>query len=367
MKKLITQLLYLSFFGLTFVACEEEEAKPDYTIPATYEFENVNYSGQTQRLAMLSEMKSYMTTGNTPNTVLDANRLKAMYANDAALSGWKGTYDAGKQLKDKTFEAERAKVETWMDGLAKASQSVVPASEGKAGVATSTDGTKKYLVNANGLEYAQLIEKGLMGACFYYQTTAVYMGADRMNVDNETVVPGEGTKMEHHWDEAFGYLGVPTTFPVTTDGLAFWGVYINRRDPVLESNEPFMNAMITGRAAISNNDLETRDEAITEARKWFELVVATTAINYINTTLKSLDDLAIRFHSLSEGIAFIYSLQFNPDKKLTNAQVEELFMLLGGSKDINAANFYQTSKTNLEEAKAMLAKAYGVEDKADLF
>ncbi|NJL75832.1 MAG: hypothetical protein HC892_13230 [Saprospiraceae bacterium] len=109
MKKLITRLLYLSFVAFVFTACEEEEAKPDYTIPATYEFENVDYSGQIQRLAMLSEMKSYMTTGNTPNTVLDASRLKAMYANNAALSGWRGTYDAGKQLKDKTFETEKSK------------------------------------------------------------------------------------------------------------------------------------------------------------------------------------------------------------------------------------------------------------------
>jgi len=367
MKKLATRFFCAILVLIALNACEKEDTKPSYAIPATYEFENVNYAGQLQRLAMLLEMKTYMATGNVQNTVLDANKLKAMYSNNAVLAGWKSTYDSSKQLKDKTLDSERANVEKWIDGLALASQSTETAAEGKAGIVTSGDGTKKYLVNPNGLEYAQVIEKGIMGACFYYQTTAVYMGAERMNVDNKEIIAGEGTKMEHHWDEAFGYIGIPTTFPITTDGLAFWGVYVNRRDPILKCNQPFMNALIKGRAAISNDDLTTRDKAITESRQWFELVIATTAINYINTTLKSFDDLAIRFHSLSECITFIYSLQFNPDKKLTNAQVANLFELLGGSKTLDTANFYQTTKSDLEQVKSILSKTYQVEDKADLF
>ena len=34
--------------------------EPDYTIPTTYNFDNVSYSGQTQRIGMLTEMKAYM-------------------------------------------------------------------------------------------------------------------------------------------------------------------------------------------------------------------------------------------------------------------------------------------------------------------
>ena len=107
------------------------------------------------------------------------------------------------------------------------------------------------MIGGDGLDHAQLIEKGLMGACLYYQATSVYFGDDRMNVDNEMVEVGEGTEMEHHWDEAFGYFGVPKDFPTSTDGLFFWGSYSNQRNGILESNQKLMDAFLKGRAAIS--------------------------------------------------------------------------------------------------------------------
>ena len=219
---------YFQFFLLIFViasvGCDkDDDDTPTYDIPQTYSFANVSYSGQTQRLSMLNELKSYMKTANTMGTALDADRMKAMYANDAANAGFSGTYDDSKQLKSKTFESVRADFEALMDEMAAASQSTIAGSEGLSGVIESANGEKRYLVGGDGVEHAQLIEKGLMGACFYYQATAVYFGDDRMNVDNETVVEGEGTEMEHHWDEAFGYLGVPIDFPTNTDGLFFWG------------------------------------------------------------------------------------------------------------------------------------------------
>ena len=69
-----------------------------------------------------------------------------------------------------------------MDEMAAASQSSTAGSEGVAGVIESADGAKKYFVGDDGLEYTQLIEKGLMGACFYYQATAVYFGAGNLQI-----------------------------------------------------------------------------------------------------------------------------------------------------------------------------------------
>ena len=194
--KLLSLALAIS---ILFWSCDSEEDN-SYTVPDTYSFENVSYDGQVQRLQMLLEMKSYLGSANTPGTVLDAGRLKAMYANDAAAANWTLEYDASKQLKSKTFEQEQARFETLMDAIAQHSQSTVPGQEGVAGVVVSLDGAKQYLLNEKGVEFAQLIEKCLMGACFYYQALTVYFGDDRMNVDNETITPGEGTDMEHHWD-----------------------------------------------------------------------------------------------------------------------------------------------------------------------
>lgn len=354
MKKIYPIFL---FALLLFTACEEETAEPKYDIPSTYNFENVSYTGQTERLAMLQEMKSYMKTGNEGET-LDAARLKAMFANEDAAN-FDGTY--AKQIKSKTQENQRDVFEAMMDKIAEASQSDQPAAVGQAGVAVSNNGEKSYLLAENGIEYAQLIEKGLMGATFYYQATSVYMGDGKMNVDNEMVTPGEGTEMEHHWDEAFGYLGVPREFPVVTDGTVFWGKYTNGRNALLNTNERLANALIKGRAAISNDDLNTRDEAIEEAREAWELVAAATAIHYLNSTVKNFDDLSLKAHALSEAIAFTYSLKFNEGKSADNAQIDEWLTTMAGDTDFLQMNIHDITVADLNAAKQSMAKAFDLE------
>jgi hypothetical protein len=356
MKNLLRNSLLVLATLVVVSACEDNT----YEIPTTYDaFENVSYSGQTQRLAMLTEMTNYLKTSNTSGVVLDADKLKAMYANDAANAGFIGTYDASKQLKSKTLENQQTTFEGLMDAIEMASQSTVAAADGTAGVSTSADGEKNYLLNERGVEYTQLIEKGLMGACFYYQATAVYFGSGKMDVDNETVEPGEGTDMEHHWDEAFGYWGVPQNFPSSTDGLAFWGKYSNTVDAVLGTNQKLMDAFLKGRAAITNKDLETRDEAIIEARAEWEHVVAGTAIHYFNDGLENTGDFTRRAHALSEAIAFVYSLQFNPEKSMTNDQVNEILTAFTGSSDFTAMNLYNTTDADIQAAKNLLAGYMG--------
>ena len=60
-------------------------------------------------------------------------------------------------------------LKTYMDKLEAASKSTVSGDEGVAGVLTSKDGKKIYLVDENGMEYTQLIEKGLMAKTFFNQ------------------------------------------------------------------------------------------------------------------------------------------------------------------------------------------------------
>lgn len=363
-KSSILKFSFLLLMTLVIVSCGEDEPI-GYEIPTTYTFDNVSYSGQTQRLAMLQEIKNYMETANTAGNSVSADRLKAMFENDAANAGFVQTYDDSKQLKSKTFENQQIIFENLFEDFESESQSIVPAVNGTAGVQVSLDGSKAYFVNSNGLEYTQIIEKGLMGACFYYQATAVYFGEDKMNVDNITVEAGEGTAMEHHWDEAFGYLGVPTDFPTNTDGLNFWGKYVDKRNAVLGTNMTIMNSFLKGRAAISNDDLTARDEAIVEIRNTWELVSASTAIHYLNSALANYNDDALRNHALSEVAAFVYSLQFNPLKKVTNAQVDNLLILIGGDSDFANMNFYLPTESGLQSAKDALATYYSLEDKKD--
>lgn len=360
-------LLLTSLLVFTISSCTDNDPVPGsdkLEIPSSYSFENVSYSGQTQRLGMLAEMKSYMGTANTKGNSLEANKLKAMFTNSAGAE-FVGTYDSSKQLANKTFMGADILFNSLIDSIASASESAKSGSEGQAGVVESKDAANRYLLSGNGVEYAQLIEKGLMGACFYYQATGVYLSSGKMDVDNEEVTPGKGTTMEHHWDEAFGYFGVPVDFPTNLDGLAFWGSYCNKRNEVLGTNSGLMTAFLKGRASISAKKLDSRDEAIATVREEWEKVVAGTAIHYLNEALNQFDDQALRSHTLSEAAAFIYSLNFNPAKKINNSQIGELLNLIGGSDILNGLNFYSVDKANIETARNNLATYTGLSAQKD--
>ena len=360
--------IVLLALSLSASSCKDDEMPdpevPELEVPVVYDFENVSYSGQQSRLAQFGEMKDYIGTSKTQGTALDADRLSAMYAN---APGAEYSHEYVKDLRSKTFPGVREDFDNLLIALAADSQSEVPGTEGTAGVIESNDGAKSYLVSAKGMDSAQVFEKSLMGACLYYQATSVYLGDDRMNVDNETITPGEGTDMEHHWDEAFGYFGVPTDFPTNTAGIVFWGNYADKREAVLGNSQTLMDALLKGRAAISADRLDLRDEAIAEVRREWELISVTSALHYLNTGLTRFDDMALRSHDLSEAIGFIYSLQFNEAKRIDNEQVTELLTLIAGSDDFAEMNLYQTTPQNLQSAKNKLAVWYSLEARADEF
>lgn len=351
----------IGFFALSlaFAACKKDNG--EYTVPTTYNFENVSYSGQTDRLDMMAEMTTYMKTANTSGAAaLDATKLKDMYSNSNSQFTDADLNSSTKQLKSKTISSMQSNFESYMDAIAVASQSTSDtASSGQAGIMMKVDGSSGYLLNANGLELTQIIEKGLMGACFYYQGTAVYLGSGKMDVDNETVETGEGTEMEHHWDEAFGYFGVATDFPTNTTDVRYWGKYCNSRDAILGTNATLMNAFLKGRAAISNDDLTSRDEAITTIQQNWEIVSAATALNYLNKAKTNLTaDPASAHHALSEAFAFIMSIKYGANKSLTDAQADSILTALFGSEDPLQANVYNVTDTKIDVAINSLAAYY---------
>ncbi|MDQ3191779.1 MAG: DUF4856 domain-containing protein [Bacteroidota bacterium] len=326
-------------------------ATTTYTIPTTYDFANVNYSGQLERLGMLDELVTEMKKSNTQGTALSALKLKEMYSN----TGGHFSFTSTKQLKDKTFVDDRILFEDYMDKLAAASSSTTPGSNGIAGVVTSsTDGSKKYLFDENGIEYLQLIEKGLMGAITYYQATSVYLSEDKIGaaVDNTTVVTGEGTKMEHHWDEAFGYFGVPRDFPTNLTGIRYYGKYCDSRNAKLNSNKALMDAFIKGRAAISHKDMEVKDQMIKVIGEEWEKVIAATAISYLNKAKSNFADDALRNHELSEALAFIKALKYNTNRKISITQIDTAVNTLG-------SNFYNIAQQSIESARDQLSTIYG--------
>tara|TARA_B100001564_G_scaffold168653_2_gene141698 strand:+ start:3708 stop:4907 length:1200 start_codon:yes stop_codon:yes gene_type:complete len=350
----------------------------DVDAPATYVFTDasgnstVSYNGQRQRLNMLSEMTSYLKSANNPGTALDANTLLAMYANDGYT--WDDTEGldmtgSSKQLKSKTVGGElfyTDMFEGYMTGISEASALTVEGQTdgglGQAGVVLSTTNpAKQYLQDAQGQEWTQLIEKGLMGACFAYNISSVYLASGKMDVDNTTPEdPANGkyyTKMEHHWDEAYGYFTDAVDYP-TNGTNRFWGKYANSRETLLGSATKIGEAFRLGRAAISNDVMAVRDAQIAVINAELERLAAGTAIHYLNDAVSDFGDDALRNHELSEAKAFIQALQFIAGTSVPTAEVEHLLEDLG-------EDYYNVTTATIIEVRDELAALTGLTDKAD--
>lgn len=348
----------------------------DYDVPTTYEFEDasgnstVSFSGQTQRLEMLSEITTYLKTANTAGTTVDAATLKSMYANDGYT--WTdapglGLTGSSKQLKSKTAGGDagvQATFESYMDSVANIStlnHTNTSETYGEGGV--WTNGNNSYLQSGTGVEYTQLIEKGLMCAVFYNQATTNYL-TGISDDDNTTIVSGKTyTEMQHHWDEAYGYFTSAVDYPASgTD--RFWGKYANSRESVLSSATKISEAFRTGRAAIDNEDYTTRDAQVTIIYNEWEKVVAGTAIHYLNEAKSNIADPTKKNHVLSEAWTFLNGLRYGQNAisgaGMSAADIDTALGHIGMDfgtvtiSDINAAIDLIATKTGLEDVKASL-------------
>jgi hypothetical protein len=347
-----------------FSACNnDDEEEPGnnntgYTVPTAYsEFTNVSLTEATDLLSMWQEFGNEMKRGNTPNTVLDANKLKEMYRNQGAHYSQAFTGS----LSAITFAADTTYFLNALDQLAQASTSTTLASEGVAGVIISpNDSNVKYLVDANGLEVMQLVEKGLLGAAFYYQIAEFYTRDAFVGpgVDNTNVTEGIGTPRQHNWDLAFGMFGAPLDFPnsATLSQARAVARYCNSRNAILGTNNTVLQAYLRGRAAINNNDNNTVTTQAQAVREAWEVVLAATAINYFNRAAGSENaDIARRLHALSEGIAFVRNLKYSTNARITAAQITQIENLIG-------TNFWQTTADNMRAARNILADVYGFDE-----
>lgn len=369
------QASFIAISGVMAFSCVEDDAPRNEVInaPSTYVFERdgastVDYQGQKDRLNMLSEMKSYLVTGDK-GQALSLQKLLDIYANaNSPFSSQDLNQATTKQLENKTNAAQIDLFKGLMAKAAEVSQDVsannTSAAEGIAGrVERGTTGN--YVnVNEKGWEFTQLIEKGLLGAVFYDQIFNSYLTDAKIGdaVDNENLVEGKNyTTMEHHWDEAFGYWGVPTDFPkgdpvLTPEYKRFWANYTDGRDGLLNVNQPLMDAYILGRAAIVANDHTVKKDQVKVIIDLHELVSAATAVHYINDAMDYLssDDQGNLFHSMSEAYAFISALQYSPSKKITQSNIIEILTSDFGTD----GDFWKVSNESLQNAKDKLTTAY---------
>lgn len=319
----------------------------------------VDFSGQTTRISMLKEMDAHMKAGTSAN--IDATKLINMFRNQNmpfASADLNAATD--KVISSKTAQsfsateadAERQRFISYFNELERISKmNTQTAAQGKAGVL----GTNR-LVDEKGFEYSQFVQKGLIGAMMLDQIANIYLGTEKQSADNTT--PNEGknyTAMEHHWDEAYGYLTANETYPIK-GSESFLGEYARQGASVSGGADNLYLAFLKGRAAIVNNDLATRDEQIAYIRAGLEKAVAAVAISYLNKTNTATDD-ASRFHALSEGVGFIYSLRFAHNAKINRTKSEELLNILMGKTN----GFWSLTPADINNVRDQIANTFSID------
>jgi hypothetical protein len=360
MKRNFTVLSVLSAAILIAAGCSKSDNKntpPVYTVPTTYNFSNANFADATTRIGMIVEIQNVEKLATT--ATVDGQKAKNMFTNTSSPFATAAYNTSGIQLKDQTATLFQTDVLRFIDTLVAVSQTGKTASRGVAGVGTSSaNAATKYALTANGMNYAQVFNKTIMGGLITYQIVNVMNAANAGSINNTTVT-NNSTALEHAWDLAFGYWGVPVDFPTNKTGAKLWGSYSTQVDSGFHANKILMDAFLKGRAAISNKDNKTIQEQSTIILQTMERLTGAAALQEVKEVKESINDNIARNSRLSECYGFIYSLKYNPKKVITDAQIDAILAKF-------PPNFYDLTLDQLNAIRDAVATQYNFESVKDI-
>jgi hypothetical protein len=392
-------------------------------VPTAYVFDSrfapgtssVSYSGQTVRNLLVQDLKIAIgrlgAAGAQPITVQE---LKNLYEYTDALDlstlteggaapAKEVRYSAiatGKNLKGAPIAADPVigygktvdqLMNEWFQAIAANSQD--PAKLGTPAVYTT----------AEGVDLSQMIEKVLHGAVAYQRGTGNYL-AKVLEQSNTAAEAGQPfTKMEHYWDEAFGYFGAARdmarytdaqlagkstdfTFDSNGDGrIDFQSEYNfafaksagkRGKDATgVDFSKEIFDAFLKGRTLIVNQGTtqEIAAQATRVSQTW-EKIIAATVVHYINDVLDDMATLtaaqvagknsaALNTH-WGELKGYAIGLQFNPAKQISSSQLEEFHALVRNAPVYATPGTatYNEAVADLNAAKTILKQAYSFSD-----
>ena len=169
---------------------------------------------------------------------------------------------------------------------------------------TKADGTtgRTVKINAKGFELNQIFSKGLISAFQVDQIVNNYLSFSKLDgarEDNDNGVYGYKndqaenyiTKMEHYWDEGFGYLyGLDSQFKAglgteaggkDTANLNYYLNKVNSQANEEGISQKIYDAFIAGGAAIVAKDYEERDKQAAIVSAEVSKVVGYKAQSYL--------------------------------------------------------------------------------------
>ncbi|MEX2572529.1 MAG: DUF4856 domain-containing protein [Gemmatimonadota bacterium] len=432
MKTMTTlRTLLLPLLLLTTAACDGttptdpggDPGPDEIPVPSAYVFDSrfesgtssVSYPGQTVRNLLVQDLKIAIsrlgTAGAEPITVQD---LKNLYEYDDALDlstlsdggaapAKEVRYSAistGKSLKGGPI------AEDVVIGYGKTTDELMNEWFGVI-AANAQDpeklGTPAVYTTDEGVDLSQMIEKVLHGAVAYQRGTGNYL-ANLLEQPNAAAEPNQPfTKMEHYWDEAFGYFGAARDFGRYTDAqlagssqeftfdsdgdgrIDFESEYnfafakgAGKRDSGgtgVDFTRDIFEAFLAGRTLIVNQGTTQAIAAeATKVSQTWEKIIAATVVHYINDVLDDMatltaEQVAAKNHTAlnthwGELKGYAIGLQFNPAKLISTSQLEQFHSLVGNAPvyALPGSAAYDAAVEDLAAAKPILQEAYDFSD-----
>ena len=310
MKKntFIQTLVLLLLVSVVFQACnnKDDETTPTLELPTSYvsaEFA-ANVTAET---AVRTELGTLTSAINDAESNAGTTTVSAL------------TYPSN--LKAVTLSSYATKVETWLTEIVKAANSGATFVNPGTGTPTG-DGGKlgSRLLDENGLELEQMVKKGSFGAALY----------------NHALTVMSGTLTSASTDKLIEILGTDITFD--PENVTNAATYVRRRSDNTNKTGflyDMRDNLIKAKAAIEGGSTfnTERDEALAAFKLNWEKTNFATVIYYCNaaktkqqalTTASTDSDRGSAMHSYAEGVAFAAGWLGITDKKITDAQINEI-------------------------------------------
>lgn len=319
----------ITAFVVIFTACKKEETntgKRALNIPSAYD--SANFVGNLGDLisfrqhfdAMVNEAKKGRVTGQN---ALAANMENSFKAGSISIESF----------TNPAFAALLLGENGWFKELEKASGTTYHVDS--ASVQGGTFGG--YLFDENGFEPEQIIEKGLFGAALVNHAHSLLKSPRLAEVDQALYVFGAtphfvNSSAAKHGAAADKYMAV---YAARRDKNAGNGIYAQIRFNFIK----LQAALKAGEAYQTE-----KNEAIAAIISNMEKANFATVINYCQTSIANLSlttltdaQKSATLHAIGECIGFTMGYKGLVNKKITDAQIDEILTLLnapttGGGK-----------------------------------
>ncbi len=351
-------LFLVALMALLFASCDNDD---EDSTPITLEVPTVYTSASFD--ANVTAENTVVNELSTMTSAVSAAEANAQSTTVAAIP-----YPS--TLSAVTLPSYRAQVEGWLvesvksanspDGFQTPALGETPAAGQEGGLL----GTR--LLDENGLELKQMVQKGSFGAALYNHALTVING-ELISASVDQLVEIHGTEI--------------TFDPAQTTAAA---TYSRRRSDLNAETGFFFdirNNLLIAKAAIEAGSAfnAERDEALQNYLEAWEKSNFATVIYYCNATKVLLQDgfalpegeerdrvLGNAMHSYAEGVAFAAGFKGISQKQITDTQIDSILALLLAPEGQTPESYRFLNEAsllaNLDETLELIQGVYGFSD-----